>query len=114
MELVTELIRSLPKTLRRELVPAPDVAREILGRPRTGRAPGADIRETMSRELLRLRGVRVPPDAFDLDKLPPHLRITFRVARRDQGRRVRQGPGRAAAAAAAEACAPPCPPAPPR
>ena len=30
MELVTELIRSLPKNLRRELVPAPNVAREIL------------------------------------------------------------------------------------
>ena len=30
-------------------------------------------------ELLRLRGVRVTPDEFDLDKLPPHLRITFRV-----------------------------------
>jgi ATP-dependent helicase HrpA len=78
MELVTELIRSLPKTLRRELVPAPNVAREILT-DLDGAAPGADIRETMSRELLRLRGVRVPYDAFDLDKLPPHLRITFRV-----------------------------------
>jgi len=78
MELVTELIRSLPKTLRRELVPAPNVAREILA-DLDGKAPGADIRETMSRELLRLRGVRVPPDAFDLDKLPPHLRFTFRV-----------------------------------
>ena len=78
MELVTELIRSLPKTLRRELVPAPNVAREILA-DLDGNAPGADIRETMSRELLRLRGVRVPPDAFDLDKLPPHLRFTFRV-----------------------------------
>ncbi|MGA8466856.1 MAG: ATP-dependent RNA helicase HrpA, partial [Trebonia sp.] len=31
-ELVTELIRSLPKALRRELVPAPDVAREVLAR----------------------------------------------------------------------------------
>src|SRR5487761_1388112 len=30
MELVTELIRSLPKHLRRELVPAPNVAREVL------------------------------------------------------------------------------------
>ena len=78
MELVTELIRSLSKTLRRELVPAPNVAREILA-DLDGKAPGADIRETMSRELLRLRGVRVPPDAFDLDKLPPHLRFTFRV-----------------------------------
>ena len=78
LELVTELIRSLPKTLRRELVPAPDLAREILA-DLDGAVPTADIRDTLSRELLRLRGVRVPPDAFDLDKLPPHLRITFRV-----------------------------------
>ncbi len=33
----------------------------------------------LSRELLRLRGVRVSPEDFDLEKLPPHLRITFRV-----------------------------------
>src|SRR6202035_4728088 len=38
-----------------------------------------DIRDVLSRELLRLRGTRVPPDTFDLEKLPPHLRITFRV-----------------------------------
>ncbi len=88
MELVTELIRSLPKTLRRELVPAPNVAREILA-DLDGKAPGADIRDTMSRELLRLRGVRVPPDAFDLDKLPPHLRLTFRVL--DGGKVVASG-----------------------
>jgi ATP-dependent helicase HrpA len=78
LELVTELIRSLPKTLRRELVPAPDLAREILA-GFNGAVPAADIRETLARELLRLRGVRVPIDEFDLDKLPPHLRITFRV-----------------------------------
>jgi ATP-dependent helicase HrpA len=78
LELITELIRSLPKTLRRELVPAPDVAREILA-TLNGTVPTADIREFLSRELLRLRGVRVPVDEFDLDKLPPHLRITFRV-----------------------------------
>ena len=78
MELVTELIRSLPKTLRRELVPAPNVAREILY-DLDGKAPSADIRETLSREVLRLRGVRVTPEDFDLDKLPPHLRFTFRV-----------------------------------
>ena len=77
-ELVTELIRSLPKNLRRELVPAPDVARSVLAR--LGAAPpSADIRDTLSAELLRLRGVRVPAGAFDLDKIPPHLRPTFRV-----------------------------------
>jgi ATP-dependent helicase HrpA len=77
-ELVTELIRSLPKALRRELVPAPDVAREVLARIGES-APDGDIREVLSRELLRLRGTRVPPEAFDLEKIPSHLRITFRI-----------------------------------
>jgi ATP-dependent helicase HrpA len=78
LELVTELIRSLPKTLRRELVPAPNVAREVLADLGATTAP-ADVRDVLSREILRLRGVRVTPDDFDLDRLPPHLRITFRV-----------------------------------
>jgi ATP-dependent helicase HrpA len=84
-ELVTELIRSLPKALRREFVPAPDVAREVLGTL----VPGGDIRDVLSRELFRLRGVRVPPDAFDLDKLPSHLRLTFRIV--DDGRVLATG-----------------------
>jgi len=83
LELLTELIRALPKTLRRELVPAPDLAREILAGVGGG-VPAADIRDTLARELLRLRGVRVTPDDFDLDKLPPHLRITFRVVDGDK------------------------------
>ena len=83
LELVTELIRILPKSLRRELVPAPNVAREILA-GLDGAVPPGDVREVMARELLRLRGVRVPPDAFDLDRLPPHLRFTFRVTDGDK------------------------------
>jgi ATP-dependent helicase HrpA len=79
-ELVTELVRSLPKALRRELVPAPNVAREALAALGGGPAsPAGDVRDVLSRELLRLRGVRVSPEDFDLEKLPPHLRITFRV-----------------------------------
>jgi ATP-dependent RNA helicase HrpA len=87
-ELVTELIRSLPKSVRRELVPAPDLAREVLARL-GGATPDGDIRDVLARELLRLRGVRVPPDAFDLEKLPAHLRITFRVV--DNGRILASG-----------------------
>jgi ATP-dependent helicase HrpA len=78
LELVTELIRSLPKVVRRELVPAPDVARQILA-DLDGKTPGSDIRDTLVAEILRLRGVRVSADDFDLDKIPPHLRPTFRV-----------------------------------
>jgi ATP-dependent helicase HrpA len=76
-ELITELIRTLPKAVRRELVPAPDVARQVLAS--LDGEPHGDIRDVLSRQLLRLRGVRVAQDAFDLDKLPAHLRITFRV-----------------------------------
>jgi ATP-dependent helicase HrpA len=75
-ELVTEMIRSLPKSLRRDLVPAPDVAREVVARLGT---PSGDLRDAVARELRSLRGVTVPRDAWDLSKLPPHLRITVRV-----------------------------------
>jgi len=75
-ELVTEMIRSLPKSLRRDLVPAPDVAREVVARLGS---PSGDLRDAVARELRSLRGVTVPRDAWDLSKLPPHLRVTVRV-----------------------------------
>jgi ATP-dependent helicase HrpA len=75
-ELVTALIRSLPKDLRRPLVPIPDVAAEVVAhlQPRRGA-----LRDAVARELEALRGVRVAPDALDPQKLAPHLRVTFRV-----------------------------------
>jgi ATP-dependent helicase HrpA len=75
-ELVTALIRSLPKELRRTLVPVPEVAAEALRGLHPGREP---LLDALARELERSRGVRVPPAAWDLAKLPPHLRMRFRV-----------------------------------
>jgi ATP-dependent helicase HrpA len=80
-ELVTEMIRSLPKALRRDLVPAPDVAREVTSRLGP---PAGDLRDAVARELRSLRGVNVPRDAWDTAKLPPHLRITVRVTDGDR------------------------------
>jgi ATP-dependent helicase HrpA len=80
-ELVTEMIRSLPKALRRDLVPAPDVAREVVARLGP---PSGDLRDAVARELRSLRGVSVPRDAWDLSKLPRHLRITVRVTDGDR------------------------------
>jgi ATP-dependent RNA helicase HrpA len=80
-ELVTEMIRSLPKALRRDLVPAPDVAREVVARLGP---PAGDLRDAVARELRALRGVNVPRDAWDLGKLPRHLRITVRVTDGDR------------------------------
>ncbi len=75
-ELVTELIRGLPKDLRRLFVPAPDTARAVLAR--LGQ-PRGDLLDAMSAQLSRLAGAQVPRAAFDVSKLPPHLRVTYRV-----------------------------------
>ncbi len=80
-ELITEMIRSLPKALRRDLVPAPDVAREVAARLGP---PAGDLRDAVARELCFLRGVTVPREAWDDAKLPPHLRITVRVTEGDR------------------------------
>jgi len=85
-ELVTALIRSLPKQLRRNFVPAPDVARAVLARLEPGREP---LVEALARELRRISGQDVPITAFDWTKVPAHLRTTFRVT--DGAKTVAQG-----------------------
>lgn len=85
-ELVTALIKSLPKDLRRNFVPAPDTARAVLA----SIAPdGEPILQALQRELHRLTRILVPIDAFDLDKLPAHLRVTFAVE--SEGKEVARG-----------------------
>ncbi len=79
-ELVTALIRSLPKDLRRNFVPAPDTARAVLAAIDPAREP---LLDALQRELRRRTGVLVPIDAFDLAKLPAHLRVTFAVESAD-------------------------------
>lgn len=75
-ELVTTLIRGLPKELRKPLVPVPDLVVEVLDRLKPRRAP---LLDALARELEHLRGVRVAPSDFDLERLPAHLRMTFRI-----------------------------------
>ena len=75
-EMVTELIRSLPKQLRTAFVPVPDTARAVL--PKLDPARG-DLLDTLGTELSRLGGVRIPRSAWDESRLPAYLRITFRV-----------------------------------
>ena len=86
-ELVTALIRSLPKDLRRNFVPAPDTARAVLATLEPGTEP---LLRSLQRALQRRTGVLVPIDAFDLDKLPSHLRVTFAVESAD-GTEVARG-----------------------
>lgn len=86
-ELVTALIKSLPKDLRRNFVPAPDTARAILDdlHPENG-----SLLTEVARELRRRSGVVVPVEAFDAAKVPAHLRVTFAVETA-QGAEVARG-----------------------
>ncbi|MGV0626107.1 ATP-dependent RNA helicase HrpA, partial [Mycolicibacter minnesotensis] len=86
-ELITALIRSLPKDLRRNFVPAPDTARAVLSAIGSATEP---LLDALVRELRRRTGVLVPVDAFDLTKVPDHLRVTFAIEGAD-GSEVARG-----------------------
>jgi ATP-dependent helicase HrpA len=79
-EKVTQLIKTLPKALRRNFVPAPDYARACVQATAPYRAP---LVESLAHQLLRMTGVEVPTDAWQPDALPPHLLMNFHVARPD-------------------------------
>ena len=75
-ELICALIKSLPKTIRRNFVPAPNYADAVLAaiEPMQG-----SLIDAISTRLLRMTGVRVESDAWDLSTLAPHLRLQFEV-----------------------------------
>ncbi|MEU9388410.1 ATP-dependent RNA helicase HrpA [Streptomyces sp. NPDC048324] len=81
-ELVTELIRSLPKPIRRHYVPAPNFAKRFLDTAVPLQEP---LTTTMARELKRMVGVPFTAEDFDWSKVPEHLRVTFRIV--DERRR---------------------------
>ncbi|MFF0810304.1 ATP-dependent RNA helicase HrpA [Streptomyces albogriseolus] len=82
-EVVTELIRSLPKPIRRHYVPAPNYAKAFLERAVPLQEP---LTVTMARELKRMVGVPFEADDFDWSRVPDHLRVTFRIV--DERRRT--------------------------
>ncbi|WP_254205767.1 ATP-dependent RNA helicase HrpA [Nocardia alni] len=73
-ELAAALIKTLPKHVRRSVVPAPDFARAALVRltPR-----GEPLRIGLARELSQLGSVTIRPADLDAAALPDHLRMTF-------------------------------------
>lgn len=75
-EVVTELIRSLPKPIRRHYVPAPNFATRFLATAHPLQEP---VHVTLARELQRMVGVPVSAEDFDLTRIPDHLKITFRI-----------------------------------
>ena len=79
-ELVTALIKSLPKAIRRNFVPAPDVAHAACAALEEDYSPATDeLIPSLALVLRRLRGVVVEPEAFNWDAVPEHLKMGFQV-----------------------------------
>jgi ATP-dependent helicase HrpA len=83
-EIVTSLLKSLPKQLRRNFVPTPDWAKAILHR--IGDLGSQSLLDVVEREIKALSGVVISREDWDLGKLPDHLKMTYRVV--DEGRKV--------------------------
>lgn len=75
-ELVIALIKSLPKSYRRNFVPAPNYAQAFLSRAVPLEKP---LLDTLIYELRRMTGVTVETEHWNWEQIPSHLKMTFRV-----------------------------------
>lgn len=75
-ELVLELLRSLPKDLRRQLVPMPEHARGFVEEAAPGDGPLLDV---LARHMSEVASVVITARDFDWARVPAHLRPTFCV-----------------------------------
>ncbi|WP_425482135.1 ATP-dependent RNA helicase HrpA [Budvicia diplopodorum] len=86
-ELIIALIKSLPKPIRRNFVPAPNYAEAFLERATPFEM---SLLDSLERELRRMTGVTVLRDSWQMDMIPDHLKITFRVID-DKGKTLAEG-----------------------
>ncbi|EOC0862086.1 ATP-dependent RNA helicase HrpA, partial [Cronobacter sakazakii] len=86
-ELIIALIKSLPKPVRRNFVPAPNYAEAFLGRVTPLELP---LLDALERELRRMTGVTIDREAWQAEQVPDHLKMTFRVVD-EKGRKLREG-----------------------
>ncbi len=75
-EKIAELIRALPKALRRNFVPAPDFARAFVEAEAAREEP---LASALAAYLMRVTGVAITAADFAGAELPPHLLMNFRI-----------------------------------
>lgn len=92
-ELITALIRSLPKAIRRHVVPAADWATTFAGElasqgpeSHAGRPP-MGLREALAVRIQRVANQPVTAADFELERVPQHLLVSFRAVD-ERGRTV--------------------------
>ncbi|GGH37957.1 ATP-dependent helicase [Microbacterium album] len=84
-ELITALLRALPKAIRRHVVPAADwadrLSAELEGagpEDHAGRPP-LPLAEALARRIQRVANQPVTAGDFELERVPPHLTMSFRA-----------------------------------
>ncbi|MER2492944.1 ATP-dependent RNA helicase HrpA [Catenovulum sediminis] len=75
-ELAVSLIKSLPKSLRKNFVPAPDYASACL---QAIDKTDCLFVEALAKQLLRMSGVKIEKEDWDWLQVPQYLRINFKV-----------------------------------
>jgi ATP-dependent helicase HrpA len=73
---IAALLEGLPKGVRRELGPIPELAARVAERLVASAGP---MLPALGRTLIDVSGIHVQKEAFRLDALPPYLRFTCRV-----------------------------------
>jgi ATP-dependent helicase HrpA len=88
-ELLTSLLRGLPKQIRKAFVPIPETAKRLVERLTVSNSPSSDrpLVQALGEALAKMTGIQVPEDAWDESAVPSHLRMKFRLVD-DQGRQV--------------------------
>lgn len=87
-ELVTALLKSLPKNTRKHFVPTPDHARATVAQ--LDSASGQDLVDALADVLFDRSRVRIPRGEWDWSRVPDHLRMTFRIEGKG-GRKLAEG-----------------------
>ncbi|MHA6670320.1 ATP-dependent RNA helicase HrpA [Homoserinimonas sp. A447] len=79
LDLVIALIKSLPKAIRRNVVPAADWAKRLLQDLPVDAMEELSLTEYLAAQIQRQTYTPVAADDFDFDRVPPHLKVTFGV-----------------------------------
>jgi ATP-dependent helicase HrpA len=86
-ELIVALLRALPKPIRRDLGPVPNVARWLTEAVPAG---GQPLLPALERAILEETGVRIQREDWALERVPAHLRPGFVIEDAD-GRELARG-----------------------
>ena len=76
-ELIAEMIRSLPKNIRRNVVPVKDWAQKVM--QELPDQPTGILTEKLASILQSLSGVRVTAGDFNLNQIPAKYQVTYRI-----------------------------------